>query len=162
MKKIIFLLVVIMGIYSTAMAAGSCSFTFDPILSKIRNTTDMLYIKAEFTADAADASFPDTDIPIDLHGWYVFKIVITNGATGPTDDSDFYIRDGRDGVKSANDKDMLNGDGENQVDNSATNDIGLSRYHPINGPVYMDIDNNAVNGAETTVEITLVRQTTYR
>jgi hypothetical protein len=110
------------------------------------------------TADDSDASYPDTNIVYlsgyehgPLSGWGLWMVETDPGTTGPTADTDLYL-------KTANGTDILGGNGENAIDN-ATNNLIYPPVSPfmIGGTLTQDIDNNAVNEAVVTIKYYLVR-----
>jgi len=109
------------------------------------------------TGDASDGTIPDTNLcslvaaDKPLHGWGLCSIETVPGATGPTDNSDVYL-------KTANGTDILEGNGENMLDNAANNII----YPPLIPLIVfltltLDVDNQSVNSAVYTIIMNLTR-----
>uniref|UniRef100_A0A6M3IST5 Uncharacterized protein n=1 Tax=viral metagenome TaxID=1070528 RepID=A0A6M3IST5_9ZZZZ len=88
-----------------------------------------------------------------IFGWYLRRVDIIPGATGPLDDSDLYIYS-----PTASTFDVLNGSGVNQVDNATTRWIhpsdGVSSIKRlITGPLVLNISGNTTNSATGTVTL---------
>ena len=110
------------------------------------------------TADDGTAAFPDQNLCTiaglvngPLSGWGLWMVETDPGSTGPTADTDLYL-------KTANGTDILEGNGVDGIDNATNNLI----YTPVS-PFYIgptltqDIDNNSVNSAVVTIKYYLVR-----
>ena len=80
-----------------------------------------------------------------LGGWWLWRIDIYYGSTGPTDDTDFYLYSLDDRI------DVLGGNGVDQIDNATDNSFyPLTSSQFLFGTEIFDIpDNNSVNNAIT-------------
>ena len=137
--------------------AGTVTITFEeyPILSKICGRfPSMLQMNMACVADADDASVPETAISgADLervYGWWLFQVITVPGTTGPTDDTDFTLKD-----KYA--VDVLGALGTDAIDNADNNYLwprfnGAWTY-PMTGPLTLAVTNNSVNSAAFTVQL---------
>ena len=87
-----------------------------------------------------------------LRGWWLWKINTTDAATGPTEDTDFYLW-------SVEDKhDVLGGNGVDSIDNASDNTFYPATVsQALTGEEIFDIDNNAVNDAGTVIIFHLYR-----
>ena len=88
-----------------------------------------------------------------LGGWWLLRIDIWYGSTGPTDDTDFYLYSVDDRV------DVLGGNGVDQIDNATDNSFyPLTSSQMLTGTEIFDIpDNNSVNNAITYIVFHLYR-----
>lgn len=139
------------------MAVGTVTFSSDVVYPSSENgyTREVAVL---CTASSSDASYPDTNLVTlsgllngPLSGWGLWMVETDPGTTGPTDNTDLYL-------KTANGTDILGGNGENGIDN-ATNNLIYTPVSPfyIGGTLTQDIDNNAVNSATVTIKYYLVR-----
>ena len=140
------------------MAIGTITATLERIQTP-QGRPKLVVITLLCTAGAAgDANahlYPSTVIndlvDFDLRGLKLYSIATIPGTTGPTDNSDLTITD-RYGV------DILAGAGANLVDNATKNRtvIGIASAVIITGDITLDIINNAVDSAATTVVLELI------
>lgn len=85
-------------------------------------------------------------------GWWLLRVDIYPGATGPTDNTDFYIWSVEDKI------DVLGGSGANAIDNATVSSVyPATTTQPLFGTEIFDIDNNAVNNATTTIVLILYK-----
>ena len=108
--------------------------------------------------DSSDGTLPDTDI-CDLSGyvygpivgWGFWLVETYPGTTGPTDNSDLYL-------KTEYGNDLLSGAGENSIDNAATNIIWPPiTVIPIGETLTIDVDNQAVHSGAFKIKFHLIR-----
>jgi len=153
MKKLILTLLLIVWA-SSAIAAGTITFAYEEVDKRGKH---WIQVTATCTADSGDASYPDTEIGIDVSGTYLMQVRTFFGGTGPTDNTDLYLKE-----NSATGYDVLNAAGENRIDNAANNDFqptidSDASAVPIYGPLYIDIDNNSVNSAIVTIVLDFIQ-----
>jgi hypothetical protein len=108
--------------------------------------------------DASNGTIPDTNLAVisglehgPLTGWGLWMVETIYGATGPTDDSDLYL-------KTEDGTDVLGGNGVNTIDNAANNLV----YPPVSPYIIgttltLDVDNQAVLSATYEIKLYLTR-----
>lgn len=148
-------------IYSSAFAAGTCTPSYR--WGKVDTTkfTDTFQVKLSCTADAADASFPDTTLS--SVGGSLVKVYVDDdpdgvgAGLGMTDDAvDLTVTLGD------SDIDLLNGQGTNLDTTSGyliltpTDSDSNPSWSPFAGDITVSFAQNAVN--EATADIYLVFQ----
>lgn len=85
-------------------------------------------------------------------GWWLLKIDIYPGGTGPTDNTDLYLWYVADKI------DVLGNNGLNSIDNATFSTVyPATSTQPLTGDEILDIDNNAVNDAGTVLIFTFYR-----
>lgn len=85
-------------------------------------------------------------------GWWLLRVDIYPGSTGPTDNTDLYLWSVEDKI------DVLGDNGANAIDNATYSSIYPAvASQPLNGAEVFDIDNNAVNSAGTVIIFHLYR-----
>ena len=89
-----------------------------------------------------------------LGGWWLLRVEVYYGSTGPTDNTDMYLYKGT----GANKADILGSNGENAIDN-ATNTAfyPATVSQPLLGDEILSFANNAVNDATFTLILTLYK-----
>ena len=110
------------------------------------------------TGDASGGAISDTAttalITEQIKGCYLVKVQMLPGSTGPTADSDVYIKDD-------NGIDLLDGNGVDNLDNATDRETyaqidGQAALQPVISALTLDVDGNSVNSA--TYEIKLILQ----
>jgi len=144
-------------ISSICLAAGTVTFAVARAPG-----SGFLKITATCTADAADGSYPVTQIPYVIAGRYLFSVNTYYGATGPTDNTDLEIL-----ADSNSGYDILNGSGTNQIDNAANNHFkpivndptatASDTVMPVYDDLYVKITNNSVNSAIVTIVLKFIK-----
>lgn len=150
MKKIFLALILfIFMMANICFAAG----TIVPSIGDESPDKTSITVVLTCTADASDGSLPDTNfggpgtnLTKNLNGYYLYEVKIVPGGTGPTDDSDLYIKDS-DGI------DLLGGLGVDKIDNATTSHFQPSFYPRINSVLTASVSNNSVNGAVFTITL---------
>lgn len=149
MKKLVLITLILFAWANICLAAGTVSGTVSDI-----QQGDSIAVTLSCTGDSSDGSIPDTefggpgtDITKNLHGYYLYEVKIVPGGTGPTDDSDLYIKD-------ANGIDLLGGEGVNKVDNATNSHFQPVFFSRIDSKLTLDVDNNSE--ASSTYTITLI------
>lgn len=85
-----------------------------------------------------------------IAGWWLFRVDIIPGSTGPTDDSDLYLWSVEDQI------DVLENAGNGEVDNATNRTVyPVASTQPLTGAEIFDIDGNAVANATCTIVFTL-------
>lgn len=110
---------------------------------------DQWYVDIVFTCDT-DNSF-DTLVTTNSYVGYLYAVSVVPGTTGPTDNTDLDIYHTVSGAAST--AEMLSTDGDNIVDNTASNFVTLSSEVAVYGPLGIDVENNAVNSATGTIRL---------
>lgn len=132
--------------------------TITGVLTRIQTPQDrpkLVVIRLTCTADAAAHTYPATIIndlvDFDIRGLRIYSIATIPGTTGPTDDTDLTITD-------EDDLDILAGVGADLVDNAVKHRtvIGLTSSVLITGDITINLTNNAVDGAVTTIVLEMV------
>lgn len=151
LKKIgILILSVLLFSSGAAMAAGAV--TQGAVQKEIANVRTLTFT---CVGDASNGSIPDEDTTAantrDLIGWELWKVQAIYGVTGPTDNSDVYIKD-------SNGVDLMGGYGENMLDNAAHNEAppridGVASLQPVDGTLTLDVDNQSVNSATYVIKL---------
>lgn len=148
MRKLLFVLSVIMLMCEQAIAAGTVT------------STELYYgslktITFTCTADAADGSYPATALTTAqkkyVRGWWLSHVKIDPGATGPTDNSDLTLTVGS--------FDILGGNGTDAIDNAVNCVLvpygsgGDAQYPMTDDDLTINITNNSVNSAVTVITL---------
>ena len=140
--------------------AGTITGTLERIQTQM-GRPQMVEIVLTCTADAAAATYPATVVNTlenisdwDLRGLKLYSVKAYPGAVAPTDGTDLTITD-KYGV------DLLGGKGENLIDATSKTWIpaGPENYSfpaLITGNITVNISNNAVKSAVTTIILELV------
>ena len=140
--------------------AGTITGTLERIQTQM-GRPQMVEIVLTCTADAATATYPATVVNTlenisdwDLRGLKLYSVKAYPGAVAPTDGTDLTITD-KYGV------DLLGGKGENLIDATSKTwcPAGPSNYALpalITGDITVNITNNNVNSAVTTIILELV------
>ena len=106
-------------------------------------------------ANTALTDILDTDgkaLRTSVQGWWLFRIDIYPGDTGPTDNTDLYLWSVEDKI------DVIGGAGVNAIDNATYSSVyPASSTQPLTGEELFDIDNQAVNDAACVIIFTLYR-----
>lgn len=131
--------------------AGTVAVYSDRMYGEARE----IYISC--TGDASDGTIPDTDLcDLDgytygpLGGWGLWAFETIPGTTGPTDDTDMYL-------KTENGSDLLEAEGVNAIDNATVNLVVLDKIIFIGSTLTLDVNNQAVNSAGYKIKLCLVR-----
>lgn len=142
------------------MAAGAITGTITRIQTQ-QGRPQMVVVVLTCTASADNASYPATVVntlanilPWDLRGLKLYSVKVIPGATAPTDATDLTITDEY-GV------DLLGTKGTNFIDNTSKTWIpvgpaGYALPALITGNITVNISNNAVNSALTTIVLEFV------
>ena len=151
MKKLLTAAIVLFFALSPniVFSAGTidCTTTDEKRIRTVSGKT-WVEITCALTADASDGSFPDTAIPFDVVGYYLYMVAYYYGAVTPiTDDSDLTLTQG-----STTGYDILYGAGTDKIDIATNNQFqpqigGSDAVMPIYDTLYIQIDNNSVNSA---------------
>ena len=140
--------------------AGTITGTLERIQTQM-GRPQMVEIVLTCTADAAAATYPATVVNTlenisdwDLRGLKLYSVKAYPGAVAPTDGTDLTITD-KYGV------DLLGGKGENLIDATSKTWIpagpeGYAFPALITGNITVNISNNAVKSAVTTIILELV------
>lgn len=140
--------------------AGSITGTLERIQTQ-QGRPQMVEIVLTCTADAGNGSYPATVVNTlsgistwDLRGLKLYSVKAIPGATPPTDQSDCTITDEY-GV------DLLGGKGENLIDATSKTFIpagpgAFAQPALITGNITVNITNNSVNSAATTLVLELI------
>jgi len=89
---------------------------------------------------------------ISVAGWWLFRVDTLFGGTAPTADTDLQLWSVRKKI------DILGGNGVDGIDATTNNRIYPAvSTQPLTGNEELDIDNNAVNSATTTIIFTMYR-----
>ena len=140
--------------------AGTITGTLERIQTQM-GRPQMVEIVLTCTADAAAATYPATVVNTlenisdwDLRGLKLYSVKAYPGAVAPTDGTDLTITDEY-GV------DLLGGKGENLIDATSKTWIpagpeGYALPALITGDITVNISNNAVNSAITTIILEFV------
>lgn len=151
--KTLFVIAVICLIPMFGFAAGTIEFAPASVTQ-----SGFIQIQATCTADAADGSYPVEQIPYKLGGKFLHQIRVFPGATGPTADSDLYIPQ-----HITTGYDLMNGAGENQIDNGTSDD---RNFQPtidsapatvgVFGTLFIEITGNSVNSAVVVIVLDFI------
>lgn len=89
-----------------------------------------------------------------MGGWWIYRIDIYYGATGPTDNTDMYLYKATGATKS----DLLGGNGVDSIDNATNTTIyPATMTQGLLGDEIFSFANNAVNNAVCTIVVSLYR-----
>ena len=89
-----------------------------------------------------------------LGGWWLLRVEVHFGATGPTDNTDMYLYK----ATGSNKTDLLGSNGENTIDNATnTSFYPATVSQPLLGDEILSFANNAVNDATFTLILTLYK-----
>lgn len=129
---------------SFVFAAGSTSVTrAHKGYGKAGNEKTVEIVTVSFTADASDASVPDTSI--ELKG-YVLKVITNPGSTAPTDNYDIDLGDPADAALDALAGGLANRDTANTEQAFPVLTNGVVPVF-LSGTYTLGVSNNAVNSA---------------
>lgn len=160
----------LIGMLVLLMASGAWAAGTIVVATDTGTATNVREVSYTVTF-GADASSPDAvslddivkattggTIPT-LGGWWLLKVHVYYGATGPTDNSDLYLYRNT----GTNKADVLGGKGVNAIDNATNNTFtpyspDSSEFpQPLYGDEIVSISNNAVNDAVCTIVFELYK-----
>lgn len=138
--------------------AGTVVFQSDKLFFDKAGEATAREVAVLNTADAAANTYPDTNLVSlpglvhgNLTGWGLWMIETKPEATGPTDNTDYYL-------KTAGGTDLLGGSGLNAVANAANNLIyPPASPMPIGDTLTQSISGNSVNSGAFVATLYLVR-----
>ncbi|MFZ5989421.1 MAG: hypothetical protein ACOYWZ_20185 [Bacillota bacterium] len=140
MKKVIILILLMLGFATYTFAAGSSNITFFDVI-KDKKTMTISWI-----ADASNATVPDLTIDASLYelkGWYLYSAETDPGGIAPTDNYDIVLN-------NTNGIDVAGGLLANR-DISTTEMVNISSsafgYPIVRGDLTFSLSNNATNSA---------------
>lgn len=153
--SILFLMVLFSGYAFAAGTVTGSSERFGYNNNFLRNTYTVTFDEsaaspANVALDSISAGPGET-----LHsvsGYMLLRVDIYPGATGPTDNTDFYVWSVEDKI------DILGNNGLNAIDNATNSSFYPATVsQPLTGNEIFDIDNNAVNNAGCVVIFTMYK-----
>jgi hypothetical protein len=156
MKKLLLALCLLIFFCANAFAVGTVAVT--PAI--VGNGYNMETLTFTCVDDSNGAGIPDTTtnaaITKFISSWYLFKVNIVGGTTGPTAGSNIYIND-------ASGIDLLGGNGVAQMPgNSAKASLfcsvnSLPALQPITGALTLHVTSDIVHSGTYTVTLILVK-----